>query len=489
LLSIVLVAALLPDGHRLLARYSERGQTGKEPLPDIILVVLDTLRADHLSSHGYREGQTPSLDRLARESMQFRNAYSTSPWTIPSHASMFTGLLPNQHHADWGHTYLDGQHLTIAEYLRERGYRTAGFCENPNITMSNGFAQGFSEFHDTWRVPLFSRIMIKANDRFHLWYNRREYAARTLGLFRRWMKSTRASETPSFAFINLMAAHLPRYPRSDLSSQLWAEAELERIEPINRIPERFYLEKYRLNANELDTMREIYDQEIRYLDGHIGELIAHLEEKGTLDSSVLIVTSDHGELFGEHGYIEHQLCLYEPVLRVPFFIRYPKHIKPRVVEKRVSTASIFETVIDLLHTSRSNARIADIPTVTSVFQNEQSNQPVVAEYANGFDIIQKTLGSEANHSDISRFDRTLKTIITERYKYISYSTGNEELFDILEDPNEEANLSSQKREIAQLLQTMLSDLTSGTVPWTRVTVPPSPDAAALEALKALGYVD
>ncbi len=260
-------------------------------------------------------------------------------------------------------TRLRDEFVTLAERLTESGYASAGFSENPFVGIANGFAQGFDEFHETWRRPLLERAVIKALRALGRRYDL-QYAPRTTSLLSGWLETRRSDRRPFFAFVNLMAAHLPRYPRSGYSSTKWSDDVLERIEPVNIVPERFYLPQYQLSPIELRVMAEMYEAEISYLDDHVGHIIAFLDKQGTLDNTIVILTSDHGENFGEHGFIEHQFCLYNTLIHIPLIIRFPQDIEPAVVHEMVrtlpswtpsSTLPIFHlmTSPDVIHTSHS----------------------------------------------------------------------------------------------------------------------------------------
>ena len=323
-LIIVSSSFLAPDIDFTILENSKHTPAHESKYPNVLLVVLDTVRMDHLSCYGYTQNETPNIDRMSREGLLFLNAFSTAPWTVPSHASMFTGLHTFQHHADWGHTYLASDYLTLAEYLSGLGYRTAGFSENPFVGPNTGLARGFAEFHESWRRPMIVRAINKLCARLGFRKDPLEYADRTSGLLRHWLKDESNRGRPFFAFVNFMAAHLPRYPRQQAGDGRWPSETLMRIEPVNLVPERFYLESYRLDQSDLSVMKEIYDQEISYIDEYLGNIFDFLDEQKILDNTILIITGDHGENFGEHGFIEHQLCIYDSLIHVPLIIRFPK---------------------------------------------------------------------------------------------------------------------------------------------------------------------
>lgn len=452
--------------------------------PNVLLIVIDTVRADHLSCYGYQKNTTPNIDNISREGLLFRNAFSPSPWTLPAHASIFTGLFPSEHHADWGQEYLPESYATLAELLADTGYYTVAFSENPFVGRSHGLDQGFKEFHETWRQPLVVRAISEVATLAFNYKDSREYSKRTSRLFQRWIINNRNLDLPFFAYINFMTGHLPRYPRDGYGSGTWNTEDLEKIEPVNLVPERFYVPKYRLDEKQIGIMREIYDGEIEYLDEQIGLLIKSLEELKILDGTVLIITSDHGENFGDHGLFEHQFCLYNSLLNVPLIIRYPKMIEAKTVDERVSTISLFDTILEFVRNSKTTRtkmhRFIPLHKITQ-------NQTVIAEFHNGVGMLRHAIKPESSGFDFTPFDRDLKCIITGDHKYIWSSNGNNELYDISSDRNEMNDIIRFEMERAQELNQML--ITSLQSDHQLSVAPDGPvvDEATEDALRALGY--
>jgi len=453
LLSLMLGSFFSPDVYSGYLRF--HWHPGEEDLrrPNVLFIVLDAVRADHVSCYGYQRKTTPNIDRMSREGALFLNAFSGAPWTLPSHASMFTGLCPSQHQADWGHAYLDRGFPTLAERLRDIGYQTVGFSENVFVGRTFGLARGFDEFHDTWRRPLVVRALARNATRVFGYRERLDCPERTIGLFERWVGNNRNRGKPFFAFFNFMSAHLPRYPRLTFGRQDWPKQSLARIEPVNLIPERFYVPKFRLNREDLAVMADVYDSDLSYLDSQIGDLMVFLTEAGIRDNTIVILTSDHGENFGEHGLIEHQFCLYDTLLHVPLVVRYPGFVKPARIETKVSTVSLFKTVLALVGASRSTAReTARLDPLAGL----QAQDFVVAECANAVGMLKGTLGSEGHGLDFSYFDRSLKCIIKGGYKFTWSSDGRNELYQIEEDPSELDNLIEKEPDQARVLSQLLT---------------------------------
>lgn len=441
-----------PDVYSCYMRFSYQSKSQHAKAPNILFIVMDTVRADHLSCYGYGRRTTPNIDRISREGVLFSNAFSAAPWTLPSHASMFTGLYPSQHQADHGHYELHESFPTLAEHLGEAGYQTVGFSENVSVGRFSRLARGFGEFHETWRRPLVVRAIVKIAIWVFRYRDRLEYAERSIGIFERWVSNNNHGGKPFFAFLNFMAAHGPRYPRRGFGSGNWTKESLARIEPVNLNPARYYLPQFKLNQQELGIVVDLYDSNISYLDSQLGDLISYLEKAGILDETILILTSDHGENFGKHGLFEHQFCLYNTLLHVPLILRYPALWEPKRIEKRVSTVLLFNTVLALAGTSR---RGGSENAPMDPLAQAQGQDFIVAEYSSGIDELKGMLGAEGRGFDFSYLDKSLKCVIEGDYKFIWSSNGNHELYRMKGDFGEVENLIEKEPDRLRALDQLL----------------------------------
>ncbi len=200
-----------------------RGAAATGDRPDVLFVVLDTTRADHLGSYGYALPTTPALDLLAAEGALFERAYAAAPWTLPSHASMFTGLDVSTHGATWEHRQLDGRFQTIATRLHDLGYATVAVSENPFVGPSTGFARGFDAFFEMYgygRRTVTARLAEHVARKLDGRHETDGHTEATLETLRGWVAAHRGRGQPVFAFVNLMAAHLPNYPRAEWPAAL-----------------------------------------------------------------------------------------------------------------------------------------------------------------------------------------------------------------------------------------------------------------------------
>jgi arylsulfatase A-like enzyme len=488
-IALILMIPFLSD---LSLKYRFRSEKIKANRPNIILIVMDTVRADSLSCYQPEKETTPNIDSVAQEGTLFLNAVSPSPWTLPSHASMFTGLYPSQHEADWRNMYLDEEYLTLAEHLSEFGYQTVGLTENPWVSKNRGLAQGFKDFYELYVYPrsaVIPRVIDKARSILFDYRETREYAADTVRVFKSWIYKNynKRSSKPFFAFLNLMPAHLPNYSRPQFMFSNPSREDLEKIEPVNQIPERFYLPQFGLNEKELRLMHSLYEGDVAYLDSKLGELFYFLKDSGVLENTVLILTSDHGENFGDHNLIEHQFCLYNSLLHVPLIIRYPPKIELGTENHDlVSTIFLFQTIVDLAGVPK-NKNLRHIEDRSLLQSN--ADDFIYAEYDNPLNMIKGVIGDEApDDFNFEPFDKYLKCIYGSAYKFIWSSDGKSELFSLKEDWQEKQNLfSSEELEAKQMYQQLRAWYEALWIPgWSKKAK--KIDKKTEEALKSLGYI-
>ncbi len=321
--------------------------------PNVLLLILDTVRASSLSLYGYPLPTTPYLEELARRGVVFDMAISPAPWTLPSHASMFTGRWPNEMHADWL-APLEQEQTTLAEVLASRGYRTGGFTANLLATSAgSGLGQGFEHYED---IPLQLAVLVRSTaigfqlfNPFIVWRLEgqrvgRKPAALVRRAFLDWVGRGRG-EPPFFAFLNFFDAHRPYDP---------APGFLGRFGPVTANSERLLgalnSEGNRLTRDSawIAERGTRYAEAIASIDEEIRGMLAELESRGLLENTVLVVTADHGELVGEHGLFGHGHSLYLDEIRVPLLV-VPPHGLPqgRRVAQPVSLRHIARTITDL----------------------------------------------------------------------------------------------------------------------------------------------
>ena len=450
-------------------------------LPNIILIVWDTVRADHLSLYGYSRQTTPFLDQLAENSVVFERAYAPSPWTLSSHASFFTGLYSSEHHYIQGHNRLTADYTTLAEKLKENGYVTLAYSNNQGINRSSGLNQGFDRFVECPQMGFFTGELLDWSWlRIHnpklLQDSGTEMTNRLLDL---WLERLSRQKAPFFIFINYMEAHLP-YPSVEEAFHFITDPVRARkinLEIINRNNWNNYI--CQIVSNEVRTeIVNLYDGTIYYSDKKLSQFYSKLEKTNLLNNTILIVLSDHGELLGEHRLFGHGFFLYEPLLRVPFLIYYPRLVKPTRVKKMVSL-----TVLPKVIFSLSNNRIPE-----EMLDSEAEAEPIFAEASLGRIELAGLKKACPNRFDINELDRYQKAVIQWPYKLIWDSTDQDELYNIVQDQEELVNLVNQERQTYMKLNHLINLFRLKYPEPQAGEHPPSIDFQTRKALEALGYL-
>ena len=321
--------------------------------PNVVLIVLDTVRADHLSCYGYPRPTTPNLDRLAARGVRFENAIAPTSWTLPSLASIFTGLLPHQHGAEWTSALADGP-WTLAKILRDKGYETAGFAANPFYGLSAWrLNEGFDVYvDDSYTIRHNLAVTFVGQSALHYAYDRiiryNQFDHLTAAQVNRGVMQWYAHRDPGqpfFLFINFMDAHRPYLPPAPYDRRFgkMSRAVLATVTASlndGRPPSPY-------TAQEQRELIDGYDNSLAYLDVQVGRLIDFLRRQPGGAQTYFIVTADHGEGFGEHGTYDHGWNLYKEVLHVPLIVTGPGVPAGTVVTRQVGTRSLFATVLDL----------------------------------------------------------------------------------------------------------------------------------------------
>lgn len=427
--------------------------------PNIVFIVLDTVRADHLSSYGYSRPTTPNLDRFARKGVLFENAIAPAPWTLPSHASMFTGLLPQQHGAGWA-VPLASRPWTLAEILRSDGYKTAGFAANMGYLQKGwGIAQGFETYDDcsSWiRTNLIETLLGNAivqplyqTFRRYDWFHRRSAQHINAAVFRWFQHRT---QRPFFLFINYLDAHDP-YVTFGAYNHRFGKLPKDLDRRLN-----FYAEHEGdvngFSPQERTLLVDGYDNCLSYLDNQVGRLLTFLRRSPEWQNTIVIITSDHGEEFGKHGSYVHGNDLYRELLHVPLIIAGPGLPQDLRISHLVGTRQLFSTVLDLTgrgHTPFSRTSLARF--WRPGFESTPFDDTVVSE-------LSPYVGQGGERGMIS--------LTTPQWEFIEHRDGKQELYDWAKDPDESNNLASAPPEqatLAKLRNRLVNLVSTATGPW------------------------
>ena len=352
--SVAVTALALPGGRWLQARQARLAMpTASRDAPNVLLIILDTVRSLNLSGYGYSKPTTPNLSRRAATGARFAQAWSPAPWTLPSHASMFTGLEAHQLGTDW-YVALDDSTRTLAEALRDHGWRTGGFVANlPYTSREVGLGRGFVHYEDhptSWPAFFSNSALIRTATQnrplrdaigWHGLFVQKAAPDLNRALLR-WVDGEPGR--PFFAFMNYYDAHRPYLPPEPYRSRFLPPGEA--LQPEAR---RRPSNAPRWTPEELVGSVASYDGAIAYLDDQLESLFQELERRRLLDNTLIVITSDHGEEFAEHGMIDHGNSLYRPSLAIPLLLWWPGRIPGgAVIPTAVSTRDIPATVVDLL---------------------------------------------------------------------------------------------------------------------------------------------
>lgn len=471
--------------------------------PNVLIVMWDTVRADRMSLYGHDRPTTPFVEEWARGARVFDNCASTANSTVPSHGSLFTGLLPLEHGANMSFMHLDDRHETLAEIFNEGGYRTYLYSANPHISRPENFNQGFEVEEHPWSPAYRDRAMeiLRAkidprdrsselpakfrNNMINKWTIKASGELAREGLIS-WLGKD--DERPFFAFLNYMEAHRPFVPSSACRRQVMNFAEVERSFKADRSWVPMWLYTFGMHEyapEDLEIMALTYDACIADLDVLFKDLIGALDARGYLDNTIVVLVSDHGEHLGEHHMLDHQYSVYEGLIRVPLIVHFPDEVEPGRETAPVSNYDLFPTLLELAGLEppgrlKSRARSLLDP---------ETSRPRLAEYLADFTEAIKTIKRGKPDWDPAPFQRRLSALYLKDYKLIHASDGRHELYDVTRDPGEEDDLSTKKSDVMERMLKARADFMRGLKPFAYDGAElPGMSPEQIERLKALGYM-
>jgi arylsulfatase A-like enzyme len=456
--------------------------------PNLLFIVLDTLRADHMSLYGYNRSTTPQLDAWSKEGITFDMARSAAPWTLPSHVTMFTGLWPTQHGARVDQPYF-GAAPTLAEHLRSRGYATAGVVAN--VRMCNqvyGVGRGFDTYIDyPWNqevsfqsamassklgatvLSTMSRLGLPAPHHFPLYYRRPARAITREA--RQWLDQVRRRNEsgspdgprPYFLFVNLMDVHGPYVPRRNAARSFWTGPLPEKLDAS---PECGWLAvqqfadadagERRLLQKEVDAVSnrlgDLYDECLHGMDAELGRFLGGLRADGMLENTWVVITADHGEHFGEHGHFGHGSSLYNAMTHVPLILIPPSSgnepgldisapLRGRRVGVPISQRDLPHTIASLLEPAGANP----FPGrgLARYWSDNAPGPP---------DPVLSQLEDPRLRGESFRTENVIKvdSLIEDDRILIESINQPPELYDLYKDPRQHRNLAGQPEERSRL---------------------------------------
>jgi arylsulfatase A-like enzyme len=430
----------------------------EERRPNLLLLVVDCLRADALSIAGYQRPTTPSVDALAREGSRFTRAYAQASWTRPSLPTILTGLYPSEHglldlegDPAAGTAALDESVLTLAERLQQAGYATAMVGEQHQLSPRFGLQQGFDLWHP------------KAGD-----------GANIQRRFLEWQGGLTAGQ-PFFAYLHYLELHWPYCPPRDLRGRF--DEGPSRLDPCaswRQLRDDMRSGAYVVTAEDRQLLRARYDEELLGVDRLIGKLVGELKAGGLYDDTLILVTADHGEEFGEHDGFFHGHTLHEELLRVPLVVKPPaswEAPREQVIDGLVELRNVAATFLDA-------AGVMELPagthTLVPWIRGERRDAPNRFVVAEGVDQIAVNEGR-------------WKMIVGREGNRAADARGGFQLYDLRKDPGERKNLAAGKRTRLALMRELVANWRKGLhpAPQKRVTM----DSETKKGLAALGYVE
>ena len=451
-------------------------------LPNVLVIVVDTLRADHLSSYGYARPTSPNVDRMARQGVLFENALSTCSWSYPSHVSLLTGAYQFEHGMesvpavgvfDSSSLNFNG-YPTLGEALERRGYRTAAFSANRTyFTHDLGFNRGFTHFEDYFHSPADMLVRTLYGKEFARIYLTRSNKSKPKRLLR-FLGFDSLLDTDDEGSVQMGGAQGVRKRATAVNQELlrWIDGG-KRAQPFLAFLNYYDVHhpyggpvSFGRPAWAQETVVDQYDDSVRYVDDAIGQLMADIERRGLGQNTLVIVTSDHGESLGQHGIAYHGETLYREQIHVPLVFWYPGRIPAGVrVATAISNASIPATVMDVLHQAGANQFPA--PALTALWTHPQGTQQwpdVLAEAAQ----IPATAKEDVAAEKIvpTSMVGPMKSLLSGQWHLIVHKSLGDQLYDWAHDASESTNLihSPEGQAVAGKLSSKIRDLLSQSSP-------------------------
>lgn len=487
--------------------------------PNIVFLVLDAVRRDHVSCYGYDRETTPTIDGLAREGVRYDSAFAPSIWTPTVHGAIFTGRYPS-------HTGIYGNSLgipdtleTLPETLSDVGYRTFAASAGAHIRASRGYDRGVDEYVSTRRIsPDIGFLKKVTTDRsfakqvgFSLTKGPDDKTRYKYDRLERFVADAVDDGDPFFGFINAKTPHQPFNPPRPYKRMFSDELDRPRWEVVERLRDALGLSTQTVEGHDTDKIRQLshsggdeflagdvdvsdeewavieswYDGAIRYLDDLIGEFVTFLKDQGVYDDTLLVVTADHGDNFGDHGLTSHIFCVYDTITHVPLVVKPPAGVgSDATVDEQVTLVDLHPTFIDAAGANDPNPDY-DLTASLTDFEDRRYHDYTFCEYA-GFEGPIKRLQRKFGDVDTATYARTIQSVRDDEYKLITYSDGEEELYAWRDDPDESHNLIDERDDIADDLRAVREESLDPLDSPGEFETPDDPELE--DQLKDLGYL-
>ncbi|MFC7018108.1 MULTISPECIES: sulfatase [Haloarcula] len=493
---------------------------------NVLFVVLDTVRKDHLSVYGYDRDTTPHLADFAEEAAVFEQAVAPAPWTLPVHASMFTGLYPSEHGATQEDPYLEGA-TTLAESLSAAGYDTACYSSNAWITSYTNLTAGFDD-HDNffqimpsellsgplatlWKTMNDNDILRGVADRLVQVGNKlHEHLAeegggdtKTPQVIDRTLDFVDGSDD-FFAFINLMDAHLPYHPPEEYAERFAPGVDSTEVCQNSK---EFNCGARDIDDDEWDAIRGLYDAELAHIDDQLHRLFAHLKETDQWEDTTVVVAADHGELHGEHDLYGHEFGIYDPLVNVPLLVKHPDVEPGRDEETTVELVDLYHTILDAAGATGRGKALDEARSLLSadyrdfaddVGGTDRSDVAFVEYHQPVVELRQlegKASGAGITLDEQSRFYSRMGAARTPDEKYIHCTRIPDEAYAVGADPGETENLAGTDDEPTHLRDALFAFVEAVDATWPDEAdgadgdVLDEMDEDTKDRLQDLGYID
>jgi len=491
--------------------------------PNVIIILWDTVRADRMSVYGYDLPTTPRIAKWAEDNaVVYENAMSPAMWTVPSHASMFSGMPPSSHGAGFDHRWLDGKNLTLAEHFKANGYDTYAFSANPNLnTQRVNLLQGFDNIDLSWGREWKRQVVAHTRDKLIKMDRSTEISPsarnrhKGTGFYNagpithtaltKFLDTRPDPDKPFFAYLSYMEAHKPRVPfkesRLKVTDKKTAIVGLKTDLSFNAQLAYSYGKKS-YTPEQLEAVNRVYDATLVDLDNATADLLDDLEQRGILDDTIVILTADHGEQLGEHQQFGHRNGVYQSLVHVPLIIAYPRKFSPKRVKKAVSNLEIYSTLVDL-----TNLPDPDGPNKITPGNLTDFREPAKAVFTESISIDRLGFGKvKKRFPDLTRdvWAQKYRAVAYEDYKLIenidfdSEQVLSHELYHLSADPHEERDLAAENAGKVEELKQRLNSWYDEIPKWDPATAD-TPDNiedrgktkgadAMKKQLEMLGYV-
>ena len=458
LISLPIVAEALRDEPKSGVKLGE----APADAPDVLMIVMDTVRSQSCSVYGYERDTTPTLERLAREGMAFDDAYAPATWSLPAHAALFTGAFPSVNNANGETRFLGAGMPTLAEVMVANGWESFAFSANPHISDSFGLTRGFMHNDKAWSAGTSARnfsFIYRVVDGLGLGGVDDKGGAQVIGNIERWMAERPKDDGPAFVFVNFLEAHFPFRQLPEEFRTAYQDADMNTLREVDQIAFGVQFGR-QLSKEEMEFVHQplidLYDGGVKYTDHLVGEVVRVFEEAGRLDNTIVVVLADHGEVVGEHGAFGHVTPVLEQDLRVPLVIRYPKEIEAGVrVEHGVSTVGTMDTIFELAGIDPDPADWGiQVRSLLDAESNINTGKPLLAERFEEEMLASRFAPGTANGTGEQVNPNGRYRVFRDGpWKLVQHSEDGTFLFNLEDDPGEFTDLAgSMPDQVDQLVQ-------------------------------------